>query len=57
MIMTFKQRKVKFKPRIKLNHNIYINSEKREARARNKIQGRPISFEEKHEDFIAAVRK
>ena len=23
MIMTFKQRKIKFKPRIKLNHNIY----------------------------------
>ena len=23
MIMTLKQRKIKFKPRIKLNHNIY----------------------------------
>jgi len=39
--------------------NVYINVEKRErARARNKKKlRRPISFEEKHGNFIAAVRK
>ena len=25
MIMTLKQKKIKFKPRINLNHNIYVN--------------------------------
>ena len=25
MIMSLKQRKIKYEPRIKLNHNIYIN--------------------------------
>ena len=41
--------------------NVYINVEKRErARARNKKKTtirRPISLEEKHGNFIAAVRK
>ena len=40
------------------NFNVYITVEKRErARARYKKQQRLISLEEKHENFIAAVRK
>ena len=36
---------------------VYINLDNRErARARNKQQRRPISLEEKHENYIAAVR-
>ena len=27
MIMTLKQKKIKFKPRINLNHNIYVDSQ------------------------------
>ena len=38
--------------------NVYIGEDNRErARDRDKKQRRPISFEEKHENFIAAVRK
>ena len=38
--------------------NVNINMENRErARARNKEQRTPISLEEKHEHFIAAMRK
>ena len=42
----------------RLNFNVYINVDKRErARARDKKQRRPISLEEKRENFIAVVRK
>ena len=41
----------------RLNLNVYINVEKRRrATVRNKKQRGPISLEEKHENFIAAVR-
>ena len=41
-----------------LNLNVYIDMDNRErARARDKKQRRPISLEEKHENFIAALRK
>ena len=40
------------------NFNVNINMKNRErARARNKKQRRSISWEEKHKNFIAAVRK
>ena len=32
MIMTLKQKKIKFKPRINLNHNMYIQVHKKHAR-------------------------
>ena len=42
----------------RLNFYIYIDLDDRErARARDTKQKRPISFEEKHENFIAAERK
>ena len=42
----------------RLNFNVYINVDRRErARARDKKQRRPISLEEKRENFIAVVRK
>ena len=42
----------------RLNFNVYIDLDKRErARARDKKQKRPISLEEKLENFIAAVGK
>ena len=41
----------------RLNCSVYINVENRErASQRVKKQRRPISLEEKHENFIAAVR-
>ena len=41
-----------------LNFNVFINVDNRErARARDKHQRIPISLEEKHKKFIAAVRK
>ena len=41
-----------------LNFIVYINLDNGErGRARNKYQRRPISLEEKHENYIAAVRK
>ena len=41
-----------------LNFNVYIDVVSRErARGRDKKQRGPISLEEKHENFIAAVRK
>ena len=43
---------------VRLNFNDYINVENRErAKARNTQQLRPISLEEKHQIFTAAVRK
>ena len=43
---------------VRLNFNVYINVENRErAKARNTQQRRPISLEEKHQNFTAAVRK
>ena len=43
---------------VRLNFNVYINVENRErAKARNTQQLRPISLEEKHQNFTAAVRK
>ena len=42
----------------RLNFYIYIDLDDRErARARDRKQKRPISLEEKHENFIAAGRK
>ena len=42
----------------RLTFNVYIAVDNRErARARDKIQRRPISLEEKHKNFIPAVRK
>ena len=42
---------------VPLNFNVYINVENRErAKARNTQQRRPISLEEKHQNFTAAVR-
>ena len=42
----------------RLNYNVYIDLDNRErARARDKQQRRPISLAEKHENFIATVRK
>ena len=44
----------------RLNFYIYIDLDDRErarARARDRKQKRPISLEEKHENFIAAERK
>ena len=41
-----------------LNFNVYINLDNREgARARKKYKLRPIWLEEKHENYIAAVKK
>ena len=43
---------------VRLNFNVYINVENRErAKARNTQQRRPISLEEKHQNFTAAVKK
>ena len=43
---------------VRLNFNVYINVDNRErAKARNTQQRRPISLEEKHQNFTAAVRK
>ena len=43
---------------VRLNFNVYINVENRErAKGRNTQQLRPISLEEKHQNFTAAVRK
>ena len=45
-------------PFFQLKCNVYIDLGNRErARVRGKKQRRPISLEEKHENFIAAVRK
>ena len=42
----------------RLNFNVYINVDKRErATARDKKQRRPISLEEKRDNFIAVVRR
>ena len=42
----------------RLNFNVYIDVDnKQRARAKDKNQRRPISLEEKHNTFIAAVRK
>ena len=59
---TFTQKKYNNKNKadyfFRLNFNVYINVDKRErARARDKKQRRPISLEEKRENFIAVVRK
>ena len=43
---------------VRLNFNVYINVDNQErAKARNTQQRRPISLEEKHQNFTAAVRK
>ena len=43
---------------VRLNFNVYINVDNQErAKARNAQQRRPISLEEKHQNFTAAVRK
>ena len=42
----------------RLNFNVYIDLDNRQrAIAKDKTQRRPISLEEKHNTFIAAVRK
>ena len=42
----------------RLNFNVYIDVDnKQRGRAKDKNQRRPISLEEKHNTFIAAVRK
>ena len=54
----FETKENKFKPRIKLNHNIYIHvGNRKRPTARDKKQRRPILLEEKHENFKAALRK
>ena len=51
---TFREKKTT----IALNINVYIGLDNRErARAWNKQQWRPISLEEKHENYKGAVRK
>ena len=43
---------------VRLNFTVYINVDNQErAKARNTQQRRPISLEEKHQNFTAAVRK
>ena len=57
---TFREEKKKKKKEsfFPLNFNVYINLDNRErARKKNKWQRRPISLEEKHENYIATVRK
>ena len=52
------QKKQKNESFFPLNFNVYINLDNKErARAKKTQQWRPISLEEKHESYIAAVTK
>ena len=56
----FETKENKFKPRIKLNHNIYIDVmwlTQKKPTARDKKQRRPILFKANHENLNGAVRK